>query len=315
MKPASNSQSVEVSAYGRLKYLLGLTKLHIERLRKGNSFEHIADQLELFRTTYSNLTGKSLENGTTLEIGYGQRPFRLMGMQSLGVRAFGIDLDQPLNQLNATTIIGNFRKNGAVRGLKSVARRVVFDGAEYRDLNRMLKRRFGVALKPDYGKMLVGDAANSDFWGAIGGNVDFIHSDDVFEHIPAEALEGILATMAGQLADDGVAVITPNVFTGIGGGHDLGWYMGQVNQDISGRGPPWGHLTGETPPADTYLNKMLRSEYRELFARHFQIVSEEAVLGRLGSQYLTEERRKALSNFSEDELFSNRVRFVLVKKR
>ena len=37
------------------------------------------------------------------------------------------------------------------------------------------------------------------------------------------------------------------------------------------------------------------------------------LLGDLGRQYLTTERRKALSQYDESELFSNKVRFSLVK--
>ena len=51
-----------------------------------------------------------------------------------------------------------------------------------------------------------------------------------------------------------------------------------------------------------------------MFHSRFDIVREERVRGDLGRQYQTEERRQRLGSYDEEELFSNKVRFVLRKK-
>ena len=44
--------------------------------------------------------------------------------------------------------------------------------------------------------------------------LDFIYSEDVFEHIPPAALENLIARLSRRLSPQGVALITPNIFTG-----------------------------------------------------------------------------------------------------
>jgi len=110
-------------------------------------------------------------------------------------------------------------------------------------------------------------------------------------------------------------VITPMIFTGISGGHDIDWYPHRVDVEDVSRTPAWGHLTGEAVPGDTHLNRLTRKEFRDLFMTEFDIVQEEETRPDLGRQHLTAERRQALQAFDEQELFSNTVRFVLRKKR
>lgn len=74
---------------------------------------------------------------------------------------------------------------------------------------------------------------------------------------------------------------------------------------------PFEHLRKRRHPANTYLNELTRAEYRRLFQKHFDIIEERVTRPNLGRQYLTDEVRKELSSYSEDELFSNQVLFVL----
>ena len=162
--------------------------------------------------------------------------------------------------------------------------------------------------------MFVGDLADVAVWRRVGDRFDFIYSEDVFEHIPRETLPLVVSLMADLISENGVAVITPMIFTGISGGHDLGWYPNLVDRNDISRGPAWGHLTGEAQIPDTFLNEMTRKDFRELFQLRFDILKEEQVLGDIGRRHLTVERQRALQAFGEDELFSNKVRFVLRKK-
>ena len=68
-------------------------------------------------------------------------------------------------------------------------------------------------------------------------------------------------------------------------------------------------------PANTYLNKLSRADYRELFSTHFDILEETCVRPDMGSPFMTPEIRQELSHYRDEELFSNRVIFLLRPRR
>ena len=103
------------------------------------------------------------------------------------------------------------------------------------------------------------------------------------------------------------------VFTGISGGHDVGWYPHKVESKHVERGPPWGHLYDEDLGADTFLNKLTRRETANSSKGASEIHAEELVYPLLGREYLTEDVAERLGNVPEEELFSNKVRFVVKK--
>lgn len=311
----SNSQLSGITARERLAYLWQMTRLHIERRHLIEQiFDWCAKDLDFYRKIFSSETGRSLQEARILEIGYGQRPFRLMLLHSLGYDVRGIDLDQPLLDLNLSTVVSVLRTNGPLRAAKSIVRRLAFDRAHYRAFDAYIRERYGKALSIALETMLVGDASSPLIWSRAGKPLDFVYSEGVFEHIPRQQLPTLLAHLAESLSERSLAVIAPMCFTGISGGHDLGWWPHAVDMEAVDRGPAWGHLTGETRPADTYLNKMTLRDYRELFQPRFDILHEERVFGDLGRRYLTSDRLELLRDFGEEELFSNYVRFVLRKK-
>ncbi len=289
--------------------------MHLSRLRKPAEFGHIKSDLAAYFDIYEKATGRGLDSARVLELGYGQRPFRIIALQSLGISAAGIDLDAPLYRLDVRTLARIAQRNGFTRALKSSLRRAVFDGHEYRGLAAFLQENYGRPMSLDVASLIVGDASETETWARASGPFDFVYSEDVLEHVPLGAIRRVLENLANNLVEDGVAVVTPMIFTGICGGHDLGWYPHQVNTENVARGPAWGHLTGESPVADTFLNRLTRAQFRGLFEERFVIESETALLCDVGRQHLTPERRRVLSDFPEEELFSNSVRFVLRKKR
>lgn len=310
----SYSQSEETAGFERWIYLWRVGLMYVGRLAKPDDLSNLAADLNFYQEAYNRETGEDLQRARLLELGFGQRPLRLILLHSLGYNIRGIDLDQPIYRINAAAIVSLFKSNGAFRTLKSLLRRMVFDRSEYRNLAEFIFRQYGKKLTFDSTTMVVGDLANAEVWARAGTCFDFIYSEDVFEHIPREFLPQVVALMADAMSDRAVAVITPMIFTGIAGGHDLDWYPHRVDLEDRSRGPAWGHLTNENKTGDTFLNKMTRSEFRELFASRFDILREQPIQGDLGRQHLTEERRQKLKAFDEDELFSNNVRFVLRKK-
>ena len=117
--------------------------------------------------------------------------------------------------------------------------------------------------------------------------------------------------VADNLKDDGVAVICVLVFTGICGGHRMEWYEENLGTDIRWRSEPWEHLRQDRFPADSYLNRLTLSDNRDLFKRYFRTVSEEVLNPDLGREFFTDDVRAELQHWSEEELFSNIMRFTL----
>jgi 2-polyprenyl-3-methyl-5-hydroxy-6-metoxy-1,4-benzoquinol methylase len=307
----SNSQDSRLSLLARARYLTRLAAMHVARLVRPEDLQHLADEIEGYRDTYARLTGRSLRDAKVLELGFGQRPFRLLLMASLGYDVTGIDLDQPLVRLTRANLRALWERNGFVRTGKSALRRLVFDGAEYRNLDRLVRHLTGRPLALDTSRLVVGDASAPATWDRAGGRFDFIYSEDVFEHIPREQLPAVVDLMSERLSPDGLAIVSPMIFTGISGDHNPDWYHHRVDAADAARSPAWGHLTGEAVPADTFLNRMSRAEFRSLFQCRFVIEEETAVFGDLGRRHLTPERAERLAAYPPDELFSNKVRFVL----
>lgn len=258
--------------------------------------------------------GQTLEGCRTLELGFGQRPFRLFWLSAMGCEAYGIDLDVPVLKLRLSALAEVYRRNGLERLAKTFARVALFDGRVWREFARRMRAETGKDFHLPVNQLFQGDIADPDVWDRIGGTFDFMYSEDVFEHIPAGSLPAVVDLMHGRLASDGICIIAPLIYTGISGGHHLEWYPEKVEQDLPRKTSPWEHLRGDRYPADSYLNKLSYADYRELFASRFEILEEVTVWPRLGEKYLTPDIQAELSEYDREELFSNKVRFVLKRK-
>lgn len=270
-------------------------------------FDHMFKELEDNCSTYERFTSSSLSLARVLEIGFGARPFRLLALMSMGIDARGIDLDMPMLQFSPARLFRIARKNGFERALKTGVRSALFDGRDRAKLKASLALR-GYKLKMDPTRFLVGDATTYDFGSR---SADLVCSDDVFEHIPPEGLQRLMKSLASCISPGGLALITPNIYSGITGGHLPEWYKDMVTNDEAKRSEPWEHLRKRRYIANSYLNCLTRADYRNLFKPYFEILDEKVVNPDLGRQWLTTEVRSELAHWSEDELFSNRVQFVL----
>lgn len=249
-----------------------------------------------------------------VEIGYGTRPRRLFWLANLGVDVVGIDLDRPVSRATPGELLRVVRQNGWERALKTLVRLVLFDRRQWRGFAREVERVTGRPFRRPDDRLLVGNAAAPEFW-ARHRELDFIYSEDVFEHIPRADLERIVAQMASSLKPDGLAFIRPCVFTGITGGHALEWYGHTHALAMDRRSEPWEHLRRDRFPANTYLNRLTRADYRALFAAHFDILEERVRHPNLGRRFLTAQIATELAAYGEEELFSNEVLFLLRPKR
>ena len=76
----------------------------------------------------------------------------------------------------------------------------------------------GLSPRLDASRLMVSDVGEVEH---EAGSLDLIFSEDVFEHIPGDA--GAVTERIAGGAPGGMALIRPNVFTGITGGHVVEW--------------------------------------------------------------------------------------------
>jgi len=266
----------------------------------------LVDEIDGYRETFERLTGRSFADARIFEIGFGAQPFRLIALNSMGFHARGIDIDLPMLRFSPARLLRIARTNGLERALKTAVRNLFFDRNELKWLRQALEHQ-GYRLKVDESCFEIGDVAKAD----LGEPVDVVISEHVFEHIPRADMDRVLAKICRLLSPGGLALITPDIFTGIAGGHLPEWYWDEEGDERLREAEPWEHLRKKRFRANTYLNEFTRREYREHFARWFEIVEERVLAPDLGRHRLTPQIREELSEWDDDELFSNSVQFVL----
>jgi hypothetical protein len=285
-----------------------LLRDYAARTREPVDFGPLFADLDAYDELLRAHAGRALADARVLEIGYGARPYRLVALISMGVDAFGVDAESPILRGSLAEYRTAFRTNGLERVAKSLVRHTLFDARERKAFREELARR-GRDVRIEAGRFEIADAANLV---VPEGSLDLIFSEDVFEHVGQDSLTTLVPLMARWLKPDGLALIRPNIFTGITGGHLVEWYRRSLATGRSRRrSEPWDHLRGQRIQPNTFLNRLWRRDYRELFGTHFEILDEQVALPDLGREYLTGAAARELEAVPEEELFSNQVRFVL----
>ena len=287
---------------------LRLFRLYRAEARAGQDFEWLFEEVDEYRQLLERHCGIDLEHAKVFEIGFGARPHRQIILQGMGIDVRGVDAEAPMLRGRPSQIIEMLKRNGAERAAKTLVRRSLFDRGEQRRLERGLRRR-GLARRLDPERLIVADARELELAPA---SLDLIISEDVFEHMERSTLQRVVARMAGWLKPGGLALVRPNVFTGITGGHLIDWSRRAFRLPPTERGSePWDHLRRRRVAPNTYLNELTRADYRALFGRHFQILEEQVAEPDLGREYLDARARAELRDWPEEELFSNQTLFVL----
>ena len=288
-----------------------LFRMRLDGLRgKEGELETLIESINTYAHDYEAVTGKSLRDARILEIGYGARPILLIAMISKGYDVVGIDLDRPTLHLTLAELIDIYRNNGVKRMLRTLGRSIFFDRSERSALTRVLAKQ-GAKLFINSSRFLVGDAATHKF---KHGTLDFVFSENVFEHIPPDAIHAICKNLADALSDNGLAILTPDLYSGISGGHLTEWYPHTLPVPSRRQSEPWEHLRKRRIVADCYLNELRIRDYESIFTTYFDVVKVENLEFGLGSKFLDEAIRTELAAYSETELLSRRVGFWLRKK-
>jgi hypothetical protein len=324
MRSTNSNSSEQLSPIERLRYLWDLFKM---RYRGRKSFDNSRNLARISEySAISNSHGISLDKSQILEIGIGQRPYLGITFLGLGYNYIGIDLDQPVYPPSLSKFFNIYKSNGGLRMLKTLVRYFAFDRKEYSSLFQSLNltprqvRQSRVLIQANAADVsLDGILCHSAHQRVNSGLADVplvVISESVFEHIPIIDLEQILANLReyAERSRRRVLVLTrPTVFTGICGSHLTEWYHHAVYSKAPKQSEPWEHLRKKRFFADTYLNRLSRSDYRALFSRlGFDLVNETVESPSLGSEFLSDQSlRQELADYSDEELLSNEVMFEL----
>jgi SAM-dependent methyltransferase len=312
--PRSTSSLSLSSLQDSSRELFGILKMHWARKHGEAEFAWVFANVSEYGALLWEHCGLDLRDAKVLEVGYGARPIRMMTLHSIGVDAYGIDMDRPSLGGSPAEIVRILRSNGWRRALKTIVRSVLFDAAERRGLAAVLRARgYQFRLRPD--RFLVGDAGGPELAGSFEREAfDLIISEDVFEHIPPGSLQGVVRNIARLLRPGGIALIRPLLFTGPSGSHLLEWYPHRIPVREAKRSEPWEQLRKRRFVANTYLNELRWSDYRDLFTPHFTVLEERFAHAAEAAQWMTPELRQQLASYGTDELLTNHVLFVLKRR-
>jgi Methyltransferase domain len=293
---------------------LQLFRLYRAEARVGHDFDGLFREVKEYNALLRRHAGLDLDEARIFEVGFGARPYRQIVLQSMGLDVRGVDAEAPALGAGPAQYAEMLRRNGLERAGKTLIRHAFFDRGEQGELARALRSR-GLARRLDAARLTIGDAADLEL---PPGSFDLVFSEDVFEHMPRPTLEQVSARIAEWLSPRGIALIRPNVFTGITGGHLIGWSRRSLRLPRAERAifatadaEPWEHLRRRRLGANTYLNELTRGDYRDLFRRHFDILEERVTDPDLGREFLDAAARAELSEWPDEELFSNQTLFVL----
>lgn len=310
-KSASSGQSVPLHRKVDEGIRQFFTLMRSRNPFRARSFDRYEQDLAEYRNVAREFGGFELNDARIFEIGCGQRPYRLFWLRAHGLNATAIDMDKVVFRMGPGEFMDSLRRNGTERTLKTAARFYLFDLAENRRFRKALSRIQGSRFDWPLDAITIGDATDPATWP--DEKIDFVYSEDVFEHIPPEVLPRLCARMAAGMSERGIAVVRPMVFTGIQGGHNVEYY--NLDPSKARTCPPWDHLREHRYPSNTYLNRLSRADYRALFSEHFEIVDESVRDPERGRAFMTDALREELAAWPDEELFSNHLRFVLRPKR
>jgi len=164
-------------------------------------------------------------------------------------------------------------------------------------------------------KLYVANAANPEFWRDVGEDADLIYSEDVIEHISLEDIERMCRSINEYVRDGALLLLRPNMYSGIVGGHIPEWYHTNIDRSNK-KARPWGHLSDGDHEPSVFLNKLSFDDYKEIFSKYFDVLEANRSDFGLGRQFLTAEARQRIpKNWSDEDLLTNNVMFVLRNRR
>ena len=306
--PAAPSTG-DVGLREKAREWLGFFERHRRRVAD-DEIPTLLSDVEEYDSLLQRFCGRELRGAEMLEIGFGVQAERMAILHAAGARAVGVDIEVPMFDFRPRTLREVQRRNGFERLVKSAGRHLLFDRAAKRRLEAAIAEKYP-GSQFGYGKLVIGDAADLDLPDA---SLDLVTSEDVFEHMTPDSISRAVAKIHRWLRPGAVALIRPNIYTGISGGHLREWSVNAVRDrpEEPRESAPWDHLRGAHFRPNTFLNELTRADYRTAFTdAGFEILEERPRYPELGASLMTPEIRAELSQWPDEELFSNQTLFVL----
>lgn len=237
--------------------------------------------------------GVSWKGLSLLDVGCGQRLAYTLAFAQQN-RVIGIDTELPLYGTYVQSFFELLRFSGVYRALKT-ATAEIFGKRRY--FKQALSEITGFQGSYDL-QLLKMNACNMRF---PDNHFDGAFSFSVFEHIP-NPYQALLEVKR-VVKPKGVFYLDLHLYTAIYGDHDP-----RVGEDASAV-PPWKHIRPSTTSLRLevcYLNKIRLSEWRAMLRNVFHLVQFIAITGEAARcrHYLTEDIRKELTDYTEEELLT-----------
>jgi SAM-dependent methyltransferase len=282
-----------LGALSRINELWNLYRNHKQNV-KANARGLLEQAIET-ESKINLLIGAPVTGLKMLELGPGQLLVQLAYF-AMRNEITGIDLDVILQYLNWRGCLQMARKNGWIRFLKTVGRKMArVDNSMRAEIMSQLGLKTMPALR-----VLQMDAMKMQF---PDDQFDVVYSRAVFEHLPDP--EAVISEIRRVLKPGGLMLMTLHLFTSDSGCHDSRIFLGK-----RGGLPYWAHLRPEFEQAvrsNSYLNKLRLDDWRQAFQTRMPGsrvtalcdagVSERQELVKLRSQ-------GQLTTYSDDELLT-----------
>ncbi|MFB3887071.1 MAG: class I SAM-dependent methyltransferase [Thermodesulfobacteriota bacterium] len=285
-----------------LREVLGLFSYHY---RSGRRFaEH--DCHNVFEKTVRDLKSIGFDemvDKRVLDLGCGQRFPLALQCASSGARVTALDVNYVKPDMLPLSFYRTLKHDGLKRALKSMLRRLLFDGIYYASL----EGASGKNLRSFRSKItFVLADARSGKYPLPSDSYDLVVSNAVVEHVADVNAFG--KEIRRLLVRGGLFCANIHNFYSLSGGHALGWAY--PDESPSSEVPPWDHLRENRFPSWAYLNRLRPEQYRHAFADHLEMVLFEGRDinhdhgGLEGERFLTPEVEAELAPYSRELLLT-----------
>jgi len=267
---------------------------------------HDASIYRSFSDTVRRLTGRPITALRILDLGCGSNAPMTLMLHATGCKVTGVDAFLGHRWglgVRPSRYSAYMQEAGPVKTLRKLMGEIAYDRVYYQTLSSEV----GVRLTEQNIDLRLMDVQNPSL---PVDTFDVIHSNATWEHIPD--VPAANRTVAGALKRGGIAYIEIHLFPSLSGGHDLPWIT--PGRTILGDVMPWQHLRHPKWQAPVYLNRLRERDFRRAFEETpgLEIVEWRTEFTE-GQDYLTDEIRAALPDFSDDELTKRSI-IVVVRK-
>lgn len=268
---------------------------------------HDADTFHAFTKTVNAISRRSISDLRILDLGCGLNAPMTVCLSAAGADVTGVDA-RPGHRwglgIRAARYVQYAKEVGWLKTARKAAGELVYDRLYFNELARLTRLRLrdqGLDLRPM-------DIHTLDL---PAGAFDVVHSNATWEHLADVGAAN--QAVARVLRPSGIAYIEIHLFPSLSGGHDLPWIV--PGKTMLGEVRPWRHLRDAAWQPPVFLNRWRECDYRRAFEADpdLEIVDWQTEFTE-GADYLTDEVRRALPDYTDAELTKRSI-IVVARKR